>query len=124
MTRGVTFLVGGLVAAIAVLTVALGVALIDGHDDDGMMMGGRGNDNYMGMMQAMGRMESDQMLQMMRSVLGEEAFKRMQQHMAEHRGGMPSIYDNSPGGMMHQMMDGMMQRMPDDRTHSMPMMNH
>ena len=55
---------------------------------------------------------------MMQSVLGEDGYKRMVQHMAEHRNGMQSMYDNSPGGMMHQMMDGMMQRMPDDKGHS------
>lgn len=121
MTTQVKLIIGGLVAAVAVLSVALGVALMDGRDDDHM---GRGNDSYMGMMQAMGRMDSEQMLSMMRSVLGEDGYQRMVQHMAEHRNGMQSMYDSTPGGMMHQMMDGMMQRMPDDKNKTMPMMTH
>ena len=122
MTTLAKLVIGGLVAAVAILSVALGVALIDGHDDDHYM--GSGNDSYMGMMQAMGRMDSEQMLSMMRSILGEEGYQRMVQHMAEHRNGVQATYDNSPGGMMHQMMDGMLQRMPDDSRHSMPMMSH
>ena len=122
MTTQVKVMISGLIAAVAILSVALGVALMNGRDDDDHM--GRSNDGYMGMMQAMGRMDSEQMLSMMRSVLGEDGYQRMVQHMAEHRNGMQSMYDNTPGGMMHQMMDGMMQRLPDDRTHSMPMMSH
>jgi hypothetical protein len=72
----------------------------------------------------MGRMDSEQMLSMMRSTLGEEGYQRIVEHMAEHRNGIRSTYDNSPGGMMHQMMDGMMQRMPDDKNKTMPMMSH
>ena len=52
MTTQVKVIVGGLVAAVAILSVALGVALMDENDDDHHM--GTGNDNYMGMMQAMG----------------------------------------------------------------------
>jgi hypothetical protein len=121
MTTRVKAIIGVLSAAVIVLTVALGFVLMDGHDDEHM---GRSNDGYHGMMQAMGNMNTDQMLSMMRSILGEEGFKAMQQHMAEHRNGMQSMYDGTPGGMMHQMMDGMMQRMPDDQHGTMPRMMH
>jgi hypothetical protein len=119
LTSQTKIIIGGLLGAVAILSVALGVVLINGDDHHV----NAGNDGYMGMMQAMGRMDSEQMLSMMRSVLGNESYQRMVDHIAEHRNGTQSTYDNSPSGMMHQMMDGMMQRMPDDSRHSMPMMS-
>jgi len=79
-------------------------------------------DSYMGMMAAMGNMDSDQMLAMMKSVLGPDAYQKMLGHMAAHKAGQtPS--DTTVDSMMHQMMDGMMQRMPADRDNVMPFMH-
>ena len=122
MTTPAKLIIAGLAATVLLLLATLAVVAMDG--DDGAEHMGAGSDNYHGMMQAMGNMNSDQMLAMMRSILTEEGYKTMQQHMADHRNGMQSMYDNTPGGMMHQMMDGMMQRMPDDRNGMMPRMMH
>jgi hypothetical protein len=61
------------------------------------------------------------MLGHMREVLGPEGYQRMLDHIAEHRrgGGMHGL---GIDGIMHQMMDGMMQQMPADRNNVMPMM--
>jgi hypothetical protein len=71
-------------------------------------------------MQAMGNMDSDEMLARMRAILAPEGSEQMLDHMAEHRGGGGA----GPGmdGMMHQLMDGMMQQMPADQNNVMPMM--
>ena len=122
MTTKTNILLWGLAAAVIALTISLVVSLYDGHDNDHMNASVyRGNDSYMGMMQAMGSMDSDQMLSMMRSILGEDDYSEMLQHMADHRNGMDSVYEDSTSGMMHRLMVGMMQRMPDDRGHNMPM---
>lgn len=68
---------------------------------------------YQGMMQAMGRMDSEVMLQRMQQVLSPEDYQRMLQHMAAHRSGGMMPMDSQIDGMMHRMMDGMLQQMPD-----------
>jgi hypothetical protein len=96
--------------------------ILAGDDDDGGefhggMMGGSG---YAGMMGAMGRGDSDAMLERMREVLGEDGFKRMQEHFAEHRRGGAMSGAADVDEMMHRMMDGMMQELPMDRGGMMP----
>jgi putative AlgH/UPF0301 family transcriptional regulator len=76
----------------------------------------------MGMMQAMGNMDSDRMLVAMKEVLGPEAYQRMLDHIAEHRKGGAMAGNAGMDSMMHQMMDDMMQQMPGDRENIMPMM--
>jgi hypothetical protein len=121
MTKGLKLLIGGLASAVVVLAVALGVSLASDHGNDAHRASS-GN-GYMGMMQAMGNMDSDQMLARMKDILGPDGYQKMLDHMAQHRQGQAS---GSPSidGMMHQMMDGMMQQMPDDTNHHMPMMGH
>ncbi len=101
-------LIGGLGIAVVALAVALGVALATGDDDndDHSMLMNQGG--YAGMMGAMGSMDSDAMLQQMRGVLGEDAFKVMQQHMQDHKPGAAMTGNSSIDQMMHTMMDGMM----------------
>ena len=76
----------------------------------------------MGMMQAMGDMDSDALLTHMHEVLGEDGYERMLEHFRDHRSGGPMTGDAAVDGMMHQMMDGMLQQMPDDSGQMMPMM--
>ena len=88
MTQQAKLVIVGL--SLAVVSLVLVLAAVLASDDDGSMnhMGSSG-DPYMGMMQAMGQMNSDQMLDMMRPILGPDGYQRMLEHMAEHRrGGM------------------------------------
>jgi hypothetical protein len=78
----------------------------------------------MGMMQAMGDMDSDRMLTGMREVLGPDRYQRMLEHIAEHRKGGSMTGSAGMDGMMHQMMDGMMQQMPGDQKNIMPINPH
>jgi hypothetical protein len=114
--------IGGLLAAVVALGVALGIVLAT---DDG---GGNGTasphvtnngDSFMGMMSAMGAMDSDAMLQRMRDVLGEEGYQRMLTHFREHQNGTATT-NPAIDEMMHQMMDGMLQHMPMDSGGMMP----
>lgn len=75
----------------------------------------------MGMMQAMGRMDSDEMLSRMEGILGPERYQAMVTHTAEHRRGTAMTPGSGIDGMMHMMMDGMMNQMPADRNNMMPM---
>ena len=118
MSRNAKLLVGGLSAAVVALAVALSISLASEHGDDHGSTSGHG---YMGVMQAMGNMNSDQMLARMKEVLGPDAYQMMLDHMAQHRQGQ-AAGNSTVDGMMHQMMDGMMQEMPDDGGHHMPMM--
>ena len=77
--------------------------------------------SYQGMMQAMGRMDSDAMLQRMQQVLSPEDYQLMAQHMAAHRAGGAMPMDPRVDGIMHRMMDGMLQQMPDNRGGMMPL---
>ena len=71
-------------------------------------------DGFMGMMDAMGDMDSGTFVEYMRDVLGEDGFGRMLDHMREHRDGGPMTGDPTIDDMMHRMMDGMMEHMPAD----------
>lgn len=97
-----------------------------GNNTTGGMSGMSGmpmntNDPYVGMMQAMGGMNSDAMLAHMRDVLGEEGYRRMQDHWRNHRASGPMTGDPAVDEMMHQMMDSVMQRMPADRDRMLPL---
>jgi hypothetical protein len=110
-----------LATAVAVLAIALVVVIVqDGTDDDGMPGAMAGNASYMGMMQAMGSMDSEAMLGHMREVLGDDAYQRMVQHFRDHRSGGAMMGNTAMDAMMHQMMDGMMQQMPVAQHHLMP----
>lgn len=113
--------IAGLSALVMVLAIALVAALATGDDDDGLGHMNQAN-GYMGMMQGMGNMNSDQMLAGMREVLGPDGYQRMLDHIAEHRRGGSMAGGTSMDSMMHQMMDGMMQQMPADEDNIMPMM--
>jgi hypothetical protein len=121
MDRSPWFVIGGLCVAVVVLSVALTVVVL--RDDAGtaatapMPMGG----GYMGMMQAMGGMDSDAMLGHMRDVLGDEDYARMLAHLEEHRRGGPMTRHPEVDEMMHRMFDGMLELMPVDRGGIMPM---
>jgi hypothetical protein len=113
---------GGLAVAVVALSIALGIALASDsdNDNDGMPHMGLEGDSYMGMMGAFGRMDSDEMLGMMRTVLGAEDYGEMLDHFAEHRGGTQMPHESGIVGMMHRMMDGFFQRMPADENDLMP----
>ena len=116
-------IIGALAAAVVVLAVALGVALASDsdNDSDGMPHMGFEGDSYVGMMGAFGRMDSDEMLGMMQTVLGPEDYEEMLDHFTEHRGGTQMPHGPGIDGMMHRMMDGFFQRMPADENDLMPM---
>ena len=115
-------IIGALAALTAILAIGLVVSLAS---DDDMGMGGgmsmSGSNHSMAMMQAMGDMNSDAMLEHMRQVLGEEGYQRMLAHMKDHRNGASIPSGSSLDDMMHRMMDGMMQQMPADGGGNMPM---
>ena len=120
MDQRARIIIGGLGALAVILAVAL-VAVIATNGGGGTAMhGGVGGSAPMGMMQAMGNMDSDAMLAHMREVLGEDGDQHMLQHFRDHLSGGPMTGDTAIDGMMHQMMDGMMQQMPDDSGHMMP----
>jgi hypothetical protein len=108
MLSGSRILIGGLAVAVVALAVALGLVLAAEDDDDGDHMMLMAQSGYAGMMGAMGSMDSDAMLQHMKEVLGDEGFKRMQQHLQDHRSGGAMTGDTQVDQMMHTMMDGMM----------------
>lgn len=120
MTTQAKIVIAALSALSVGLAIVLAVALASNGDDDMDHMGTAG-DGYMGMMQAMGGMDSDEMLKSMQGILGPDAFKQMADHMAAHRGSGQAPGSASVDSMMHRMMDGMMQRMPDDSNHMMPL---
>ena len=121
MNRPSWLVIGGLSAAVVVLSVALAIVVVrddpDTVDTAQMPMGG----GYMGMMQAMGRMDSDVMLTHMRDVLGDEDYELMLAHLEEHRRGGPMTRHPEVDEMMHRMFDGMLELMPADRGGVMPM---
>jgi hypothetical protein len=121
MTRQAKLVIGVLTGLVLILAVALGVAFAARGDDDHGHMNST-TDSYMGMMVASANMDSDQMLTMMNNVLGPDAYQRMLAHIAAHRAGQ-TPGDSTVDSMMHQIMDGMMQRMPADRGNVMPFMH-
>ena len=118
MKTRTTIAIGGLLAVVVGLGVALGVVLATG-DAEGSngtwhRMDSDSGDGSMSMMEAMGTMDSDAMLQHMRDALGEDGYQRMLDHMREHGAGGPMTGDPTIDDMMHRMMDGMMEHMPAD----------
>ena len=107
--------------AVVMLAVALVVALHDDDDDDSTLAGMPGSGPYMGMMQAMGGMDSDAMLAQMRGALGDDAYEQMMQHFQNHHSSGPMTDDPGIDEMMHRMMDGMMQQMPSDSDGTLPL---
>ncbi|HLF79953.1 MAG TPA: hypothetical protein VJB57_20940 [Dehalococcoidia bacterium] len=118
MNQQAKIIIAALAALAVVLMIGLVVSLANDDDDFDMSMSGN---HSMGMMQAMGNMNSNAMLEHMREVLGEDGFQRMLGHMREHRSGAAMPNGSSVDDMMHRMMDGMMQQMPADRGGNMPM---
>jgi len=115
MNTQAKILIAGLAASVAGLALALGVVLATGDGSELHHAGPYGD-----MMGAMGNMDPESMLEQMREVAGDESYGQMLAHMAQHgsgtqAGAMPGI-----DGMMHRMMDGMMQRMPMDSRDLMP----
>lgn len=114
MNTQAKILVGVLVVVVVGLAIAVGMMAADDDRDDSMltnhMMGDDGG--YVGMMGAMGRMDSDDMLRHMREVLGEDGYQRMLTHLADHKSSSPMTGNAAVDQMMHAMMDGMMQNMP------------
>jgi len=121
MNRQAKIIITGLSALTIVLVIGLAVSLA--MDDDEMHTDANGN-HFMGMMQSMGNMDSDAMLDHMQEVLGEDGYQRMLSHMREHRNGAAMPSGSSIDDMMHRMMDGMMQQMPADSSGNMPMVPH
>lgn len=122
MNNQAKIVIGAMAALAAILAVGLAVSLAS---DDGMGMGGGMSmsdaNHSMGMMQAMGDMDSDAVLEHMRQVLGEDGYQRMLAHMQDHRNGGEMPSGASIDDMMHRMMDGMMQQLPGDNGGSTPM---
>ena len=122
MDRRVRVIIGALVGVSAALAVALAVVIATGDGDESVVGGHMtGSDSYVGMMQAMGGMDSDAMLTHMRTVLGEDGYRRMLDHWRNHSSGGPMTGNAGVDAMMHQMMDSMMQRMPADRDRMFPL---
>ncbi len=124
MSKTTRILIGLLVVAVVGLGAALGVVLA--KDDDATVINGNGammgsaSTGYLGMMQAMGAMDSDTMLARMHEVLGDDVYARMMAHMQLHQAGQGMQGDPSIDSMMHQMMDGMMSQMPHDMNGLLP----
>lgn len=121
MNNTARIVVGVLIAIVVGLGIAVGVMATRDNQDSvamGSHMGGT-DDGYQGMMGAMGSMDSEAMLGHMREILGEDGYNRMMQHLQDHRDGM-TTGDAGVDGMMHQMMDGMMQHMPADSQDILP----
>lgn len=118
-----TIAIGGLLVVVVGLGVALGVALAtgdaEGSNGTGHRMESDSGDGFMGMMDAMGDMDSGTFAEHMRDVLGDDGFGRMLDHMREHRDGGPMTGDPAINDMI-QMMDGMMEHMQADTDGLMP----
>lgn len=118
MNQQAKIIIAALSALAVILVIGLAVSLAMDGDD---MHTNANGDHFMGMMQSMGNMDSDAMLEHMREVLGEDGYQRMLSHMREHRSGAAMPTGSSIDDMMHRMMDGMMQQMPADSNNVMPM---
>ena len=116
MNTQIKAILGILVAAVIGLAITVGVMAAGDDEYDGNtttpnhMMGK--DSGYVGMMGAMGSMDSDDMLTHMRQVLGEDGYQRMLAHLADHQSGAPMTGNTTVDQMMHAMMDGMMGQMP------------
>jgi|CXWL01.1.fsa_nt_gi hypothetical protein len=115
-----------IIAVLAVATIGLAITLgvvLARDDDDGSVTGmgkGSSGDSFMDMMMSMGAQDSEAMLGHMEEILGEEGFTRMMQHFQSHRDGGPMTGNADVDQMMHRMMDGMMQHMPQDSQDILP----
>ena len=116
MKTRTTIAIGGLLAVVVGLGVALGVVLATDDANDAGSGGHRmaAGDGFMGMMDAMGDMDSGPFVEYMRDVLGEDGFGRMLDHLREHQDGGLMTGGQAADDMMHWMMDGMMEHMPAD----------
>ena len=113
-------IVGLLVAAVAALGIAVGaMAAGSDGDSDGTRNHMDADDPYTGMMGAMGSMDSDNMLEHMREILGQDGYNRMMRHFEDHQKGVMTG-DTEVDGMMHLMMDGMTRHMPGDNQDILP----
>jgi len=111
-----------IIAALSALAVVLAIGLVVSLAvNDGDNQGNMSDNHSMGMMQSMGDMDSNDMLEHMREILGEDGYQRMLGHMQDHRNGSAMPSGSSIDDMMHRLMDGMMQQMPDDSGGNMPM---
>ena len=117
-------IIAATLAVVAIgLAISLGVVVARDDDDNSGSMGmgtGPSGDSFMDVMMSMGAQDSDAMLAHMEEILGEEGFGRMMQHLQNHREGGPMTGDVEVDAMMHQMMDGMMQHMPQDSQDILP----
>ena len=106
-------IIGGLVAAILGLGITLDAVLAtdDGDDTSGDPYGVAAGDEFMGMMDTMGDLDSGTLVEHMRDVHGEDGVGRMLGHMREHGDGGPMTGDPTIHDMTHRMMDGMMEHM-------------
>ena len=124
MNTRTTIAIGGLLAVVVGLGVALGVVLAtgdaEGSNGTGHRMDSDSGDGFMGMMDAMGDMDSGTFVEHMRDVLGEDGFGRMLDHMREHGASGPMTGDPAIDDMTHPMMDGMMEDMQADKDGLMP----
>lgn len=124
MNQRAKVIIGALIVIVLIMGATLAVAVsrnnnnATGVREQEHMHGG---DAYTAMMQAMGEMNADAMLAHMREVLGEDGYRRMLEHWRNHRAGAPMADSAGVDEMMHQMMDAMMQRMPPDRDHTLPL---
>lgn len=119
MSRSAIAAITILGVATVTLAVALGVVLAS--DEDGAGGNHPMGDGYAGMMGAMATMDSDEMLERMREVLGEDGYEAMLAHMQEHQAGSAGPMAPGVDGMMHEMMDGMMSMLsPDSAGHMFP----
>lgn len=114
MNAQARMIIGVLGALVIALAVTLGVVLAMDEDGTSARAHMDGDDSFVGMMQSMGALDSEAMLDHMSDVLGPDGFQRMQDHLSEHRTGGSMTRDSDVDQMMHQMMDGMMQHMPAD----------
>jgi hypothetical protein len=121
MTQRATIIIPVLGAAIVILAVALILVWQDRIGPDRMPDRMGAANGYQGMMQAMGSRDSETMLEHMQQILSPEDYQRMVQHMAAHRAGGTMPMDPQIDGVMHHMMDGMFQQMPEGRGRMMPL---
>ena len=122
MNARTTIAIGGLLAVVVGLGVALGVVLATDDANDAGSVGHRmaAGGGPMSMMVAMGGMDSGTFVDHMRDVLGEGRFGRMLDHLREHQDGGLMTGGQAAGDMMHRMMDGVMEHMPADKGGVMP----
>lgn len=106
--------IAGLIVGVLVtagIALALDADMMDRNGGNGSateMM--NSDDDAIGMMGAMGAMDSGEMMHRMRAMLGDDGFTAMMDHMMNHESiSMTGI--ESVDEMMHQMMDAMMDHM-------------